>query len=614
MGRIPDHIIEQVKDAADIVDVIGKHVQLKRAGSEFKGLCPFHDEKTPSFGISPSKRAYYCFGCGSGGSVIRFLQDYHNLPFPEAIKQLATEYGIQIVEETFDPEFEKRRKLLGRLKQCNKDAANWFHRLLMRNSCAETARTYLKARGITAEVAKRWGLGFAPAGQAIVTWAEENGYSIDVMAQAGLVGYRDENNPRRGAYPRFRDRLMFPICNENGEPVAFSGRLLDSEAKAAKYLNSPETPIFDKGKLFFGMHLTKRPILKAKTAILCEGQIDLIACYEAGIQNVVAALGTGFTEMHGKILKRHVDEVILLNDADAAGYKSSLRTFTALAHAGILVRAGEMPAGEDPDSFLKKEGPEALQHLIDEAKEFHDFQIDHRSAEMDMSTVRSRVQLAREVAHTAAQFSDKAAQDALISHAATRLRLAPDEFRKLVAEALRGSSSKRRKYAVHPDTRDDAMEEKEAATEFPDRAVALLCRLALTDAEAQRYLRVNAHLAELENFPGGRLLLRIIDGAPLPDDSNAVNTFLATLPASDEQGLLLLLASKAPQAPAVESADQALSRLRIRSMETSIAAEKASLETPTISADEQREVFAKLKQLNKEILDAKNRLSDSLSS
>ena len=200
MGRIPDHIIEQVKDAADIVDVIGKHVQLKRAGSEFKGLCPFHDEKTPSFGISPSKRAYYCFGCGSGGSVIRFLQDYHNLPFPEAIKQLATEYGIQIVEETFDPEFEKTQKTSRSTETvqqgCRQLVSPPSDEKFMRGDGTDLPQG---AGELPPKSQNAGGLGFAPAGQAIVTWAEENGYSIDVMAQAGLVGYRDENNPRRGA-------------------------------------------------------------------------------------------------------------------------------------------------------------------------------------------------------------------------------------------------------------------------------------------------------------------------------------------------------------------------------------------------------------------------------
>lgn len=611
MGRIPDHIIEQIKDTADIVDVIGKHVELKRTGSEFKGLCPFHDERTPSFGVNPSKRAYYCFGCGSGGSVIRFLQDYHNLTFPEALKQLAKDYGIQLVEESHDPEADQRRKLASQLKRCNRDAANWFHRLLVNHPSAATARAYLETRAITPETAKRWGLGFAPDGQAIVEWGTDQGYPIDLMVQAGLVGYRDENNPRRGAYPRFRDRLMFPICNENGEPIAFSGRLLDSEAKTAKYINSPETPIFDKGKLFFGLHLTKRPILKAKAAIICEGQIDLIACYEAGIQNVLAVLGTGFTPAHGKILKRHADEVILLNDADAAGYKSSLRTFGALASAGVLVRAGEMPTGEDPDSFLKKNGAEALRILIKNAREFHDFQIDHRSAELDMSTVRARVQLARELAHTAAQLTDKTAQDALISHAATRLRLAPDEFRKLVAEATRNKRRGQQRHSYPHQSGGDPGAQAETPTEFPDRAVALLCRLALTDADTQRFLRANAIPTDLRNFPGGRLLLRIIEDAPDPNDPAARTEFLKALPEPDEAGLTLLLETRSPATRALDAAEQALTRLHIRSLEATIAAAKASLDAPDSSPERQGELFDHIKRLNKEILDAKFRLSDS---
>jgi DNA primase len=610
MGRIPDHIIEQIKDAADIVDVIGKHVQLKRAGSEFKGLCPFHDERTPSFGVNPSKRAYYCFGCGSGGSVIRFLQDYHNLTFPEALKQLAGEYGIQIIEESPDPQAESRRKLQAQLKRCNRDAANWFYRLLINHPCADAARAYLEKRSIPLATAKRWGLGFAPDGQAIAEWGRTRGYPPDVLVQAGLVGYRDEQNPRRGVYPRFRDRLMFPICDEQGEPVAFSGRLLDPGAKTAKYLNSPETQIFDKGKLFFGFHLTKRAIIKARCAVLCEGQIDLIACYEAGIQNVLAVLGTGFTEAHGKILKRHADEVILLNDADAAGYKSSLRTFGALARAGVLVRAGEMPAGEDPDSFLQKHGAEALNLIIENAREFHDFQIEHRSAELDMSTVRGRVQLAREVALTASQLTDKAAQDALVSHAATRLRLAPEEFRKLVSEA----DSERRKglrIGSHRSASSGSAPSSTAPTEFPDRAIAMLCRLALTHSDTQTFLRANANPDELRNFPGGRLLLRILEDAPDPADPAAIKGFLKTLSEPDEKGITLLMEARSPTAGALESAEQALIKLHIRSLESHIATAKASLDSPVITSSRQAELFESIKSHNKEIVDAKIRLSNS---
>jgi len=611
MGRIPDHIIEQVKDAADIVDVVGKHVQLKRSGSEFSGLCPFHDERTPSFGVNPSKGAFYCFGCGAGGSVVRFVMDFHNLTFPEAVKQLAKDYSVQIVEEQYDPQVEQRRKLLSQLKLCNRDAARWFHWLLMEHELGKAGRDYLRSREITKGVARRWELGFAPDGPMVLQWGEKKGYPADIMVQAGLAGYRDEDRPHLGAYPRFRDRLMFPLCNDQGEPVAFSGRLMDPDAKAAKYLNTPETPIFDKGKLFFGLHLSKRPILKAKSAIICEGQIDLIACFEAGIENVVAPLGTGFTPAHAKILKRHADEAILLNDSDPAGFKASVRAFGTLAGAGVQVRAGEMPPGEDPDSLLKKSGPEALRAIVASAKEFHDFQIDRRSAELDMTTVRDRIQLAREVARTAAQHSDKAAQDALINYASTRLRISPDEFRRLAAEEATDIRRSSRPVRGRHGPKEPKIPENEKPTTFPDRAIALLCHLVLNDPVALKYVRAQASGAALDQFPGGRLLLRILDGSPDPTDAEALEAFLQTLPSCDEKGIRLLRAQSLPQG-GVASAEQALLRLHIRSLKARIAAAKATLDDPGSSLETQREIFEQQDRLHKELLDGEKRLSDTV--
>jgi len=620
MGRIPDQIVEQVKDAADIVDVVGKHVQLKRSGSEFSGLCPFHDERTPSFGVNPSKQAYYCFGCGAGGSVLRFVMDFHNLPFPEAVQQLAGQYGIEIVEEEYDPKADAARKLRSQLLMANRDAANWFHRLLMRHPCAAGAREYLRSRQITSDVAKRWGLGYAPDGDSLSQWGASKGHAPDIMAKAGLAGFRDENRPHLGIYPRFRDRLMFPICDDNGQPVAFSGRLLDPAAKTAKYLNSPETPIFDKGRILFGLHLSKRPILKAKTAIVCEGQIDLISCFEAGVENVVAQLGTGFTSNHAKILKRHADEVILLNDSDAAGYKANVRAFGTLAGAGIQVRAGILPEGEDPDSLIRKSGADALRPILDAALEFHDFQLERRSAELDLTTVRGRVQLAKEIAATAAHHGDKATQDAVITHVSTRLRMASDEFRTLVAEADR-EIQRDRKFTRIRESKVAARDEVRAArlasrqpprpgeppvtpevievTDFSNPAIALLCRLALTKSDVQRYLRANLERVPIDQFPGGRVLRRLVEDAPDPEsEGEGREQFLSTLAAADERGLRAILESSAPQG-GVDVATQALNNLEVRFLQSELARVKAMLDDPQTPAADQAGLMAQHMELTR---------------
>src|SRR5205814_3662070 len=322
MGTIPSQNIEQIAAANDIVEVIGSYFPLKRAGANFKALCPFHQEKTPSFHVNPQRQTFDCFGCGVGGSVFRFVMDYEHLDFPAAARKLASRAGIPIVEERGagdeDRQHEARRTLL----KLHAEAANWFQENLLKKPFAEAARDYLKHRGIDRQVAKNWQLGFAlDRWDAFLKWALERGYSREQLVQSGLVKPRDEERPQNEVYDRFRGRVMFPICNDVGEVIAFSGRLLESDAQKAKYLTSPETPLFRNGNVLFGPHTTKRSLIEANCAIVCEGQLDLIALFEAGITNVVAPQGTAFTPNQARILKRFVDEVVLCVDSDDAGQR-----------------------------------------------------------------------------------------------------------------------------------------------------------------------------------------------------------------------------------------------------------------------------------------------------
>src|SRR5439155_15176354 len=292
--------IEQIAAANDIVEVIGSYFPLKRAGANFKALCPFHQEETPSFTVSPQRQTFHCFGCGVGGSVFRFVMDYEHVDFPSAVRKLAARVGITLIEErgpsgAEDRQHEARRTLL----QLQGEAAAWFHENLIRKEFAEPARKYLKERGITAEIAKRWQLGYAPdEWDAFGSWGRGQGYDARELVASGLIKTKDDDqtsnlNPR-SSYDRFRGRIMFPICNDVGEVIAFSGRLLKEEEGAAKYLNSPETPLFRKGNVLFGLHKSKRAVIEANCAIVCEGQLDLISLFEAGIMNVVAPQGTAF--------------------------------------------------------------------------------------------------------------------------------------------------------------------------------------------------------------------------------------------------------------------------------------------------------------------------------
>ncbi len=356
MGTIPSETIEQIAAANDIVEVIGSYFPLKRAGANYKALCPFHQEKTPSFTVSPGRQTFHCFGCGVGGSVFRFVMDYEHVDFPSAVRKLAARVGITVVETSRggaaeeDQQREARRLLL----KLHAEAAEWFHNNLMKAQFAAPARDYLEQRGIHGQIIKNWQLGFAPdRWDALLKWALDRGYTRPQLLQSGLVKSRDESDTRSEIYDRFRGRIMFPIHNDVGEVIAFSGRLLKDEEGAAKYLNSPETPLFRKGNVLFGLHKSKRALIEANSAIVCEGQIDLISLFEAGITNVVAPQGTAFTENQARILKRFVDEVVLCFDADAAGKKAAERSLDALLSAGLNMRVIQLPAGEDPDSLVR---------------------------------------------------------------------------------------------------------------------------------------------------------------------------------------------------------------------------------------------------------------------
>src|SRR6266403_4023820 len=324
MGTIPSETIEQIAASNDIVEVIASYFPVKRAGANFKALCPFHQEKTPSFHVSPSRQTFHCFGCGAGGSVFRFVMEYEHLDFPSAVRKLAARAGITVVEKRSasdeDRQYETRKNLL----KLHAEAAGWFHENLTKREIGEPARKYLKQRGITGEIAKRWQLGYAPdEWDAFGSWARGQGYDARELVASGLTKTKDDDqtsnlNPRT-SYDRFRGRIMFPIYNDVGEVIAFSGRILKSEAEGAKYINSPETPLFRTGNVLFGLHKTKRSLIEADCAVVCEGQLDLITLFEAGITNVVAPQGTAFTESQARTLKRFVNEVVLCFDADAAG-------------------------------------------------------------------------------------------------------------------------------------------------------------------------------------------------------------------------------------------------------------------------------------------------------
>jgi DNA primase len=542
MGTIPPETIEQIAAANDIVEVIGSYFPLKRAGANFKALCPFHQEKTPSFMVSPSRQTFHCFGCGAGGSVFRFVMDYEHADFPSAVRKLATRVGITVAEQRGAADEDRRYEARRTLLKLHADAAEWFHENLLKRDVGEPARKYLKQRGITAEIAKRWQLGYAPdEWDAFGSWARAHGYDTRDLITSGLAKTRDdaESAPgeRSSAYDRFRGRIMFPICNDVGEVIAFSGRLLKEAEGAAKYLNSPETPLFRKGSVLFGLHKTKRALIEANCAVVCEGQLDLISLFEAGITNVVAPQGTAFTENQARVLKRFVNEVVLCFDADAAGQKAAERSLDALLQNDLIVRVAEMPAGEDPDSLVRREGKEAFERRVAGARDFFEYWIERETAGVDLASLGAKMELAKSLAETVSRVRDSFMRGEISSKVSARLGVTAQDFQSLLPKHRSESSRSGDQFEAHTTG---------GTAPVPRHDIAMLCLLALRDEKAREFLRAQNWHEILGQVPDGEILACILKSELHPDDAASLNAFMVTLSPPEERLVSSWLLQKAP--------------------------------------------------------------------
>lgn len=451
---------EQIRAASDIVDVIGSYLPLKRAGANFVALCPFHKEKSPSFNVNPQRQIFHCFGCHKGGDVFTFVKEYENIDFPEAVKRLADRAKIALEYEQGAGE-QQSKHLKDTLLQIHEQIAQRWHNCLLNEAAGQVARDYLAKRGVSAEAIKLFRLGAAPdSWDDTVNWAKSKEHDLATVEKAGLIIHKAEDGGRRmedggqkpegGSpasdvrpppsdfrryYDRFRGRLMFPICDEQGRVIGFSGRVLSGDEKTAKYVNSPETPIFTKSKVFFGLDKSKRAILDAGFAVICEGQLDLIACFMGGVQNIVAPQGTAFTDQHARILKRYADEVVLCFDSDDAGQNAAVRALDHLLASGMAVRVAVMPPKDDPDTFIKANGGEAFRKLIEGAEGFFDYYLNRLCATNDAATDKGRQTILRSMAEAVHKTGNTVLVDKFAQKTALRLGVSADavrtEFRKI---------------------------------------------------------------------------------------------------------------------------------------------------------------------------------------
>lgn len=582
MGLIAEETIQRVTEANDIVEVIGSYFPLKRAGTSFRAICPFHREKSPSFHVNPARQSFHCFGCGAGGGVLRFVMDYEHVDFPTAVRRLAQRAGVPVVEEAGGGDDEIKRGQRQRLLGLHAEAAEWFHQNLLKSPDAKPARDYLKSRGIGGEIARSWQLGYAPdSWDALLTFLSSRKFTRDEIVLSGLASAKDDS-----LYSRFRGRVMFPIRNDYGEVVAFSGRILEADAKAAKYVNSPETPLFTKGKILYGLDKTKRELIDKNAAIVCEGQLDLISAYEAGVKHVIAPQGTAFTGDQARLLRRFVETVLLCFDSDKAGQQAVARSLPALLSQGLTVRVVELPDGEDPDSLIRSRGAEAFLEAVSQARDFFEHATAKAEATGELSDPAGKSRLVRRLGPPLALVQDAALREALLGRLASRLGIPQQAIRA----AMKAPTAEEA-----PADERQPVPEQIALTP----GMGILCRLAMTSHEVRLWLR-EQDCAGLD--PQG-CLLRTIAQAEFPDDSpTGLASFLSSLGGAEERALSAIDLTR-PAADPLGLAREAWAGLVAQNLSREIEGLKNRLSQPGLPAD------ARMK-IQKQILDLKILVAD----
>ncbi len=563
-GLFSSATLEQIRAASDIVDVIGSYLPLKRAGANFVALCPFHKEKTPSFNVNPHRQIFHCFGCHKGGDVFSFVKEYENLDFVEAVKRLADRAKIPL-EYAKGAGDQPTRHLKDSLLQIHEQITQRWQSCLAGEAAGQAARDYLLKRGVPPEAVKLFRLGAAPdLWDDTVNWAKSKGHDLALMEKAGLI-LRKEGGEHY--YDRFRGRLMFPICDEQGRVIGFSGRVLAGDEKTAKYVNSPETPIFTKSKVFFGLDKSKRAILDAGFAVVCEGQLDLIACYLAGVQNVVAPQGTAFTADHARILKRYVDEVVLCFDSDQAGQDAAVRSLDHLLASGLAVRVAVMPAPHDPDSFIKASGGEAFRQLIDKTEGFFDYLLNRLCTTHDTSTDKGRLSVLRGMAEAVHKTGNVVLVDTYAQKTALRLGVAPAAVR---AEFAKSQNSRFK--TQDPEPGEPAANAASGTMDRPTAAEFWLLKLLLLQDELVAWASLHLDL----NWISHPLVRRIVGQRTAAQTSEQWKNLAAFIDECETPEMRSLVTEAVAEDRKIPNPDQQMAdlllRLRNQSLDKQVAA------------------------------------------
>ena len=528
-----EEIVEEVRTRNDIVEVIGGYVRLQKKGSRYWGLCPFHNEKSPSFSVNGDMQVYHCFGCGAGGNVYTFMMNYENYSFPEAIRMLAERAGVALPQQDDSQEGRKRESRRARLLEVNKAAAKFFY-FQLRSPHGEIGYRYLKKRELTDETMRKFGLGFAGKdGANLVKYLREKGFEDDLIQEAGLASPTE----KYGLNSQFWNRVMYPIQDINNRVIGFGGRVMGEGEP--KYLNSPETPVFDKRRNLYGLNYARRA--RSNNIILCEGYMDVIAMHQAGFGQAVASLGTAFTSEQAALLRRYAQTVLLAYDSDGAGVKAAVRAIGILREAGLSGKVINMQPYKDPDEFMKALGKEAFQERIGQAENSFFFEIRILEGQFDMNDPEEKTRFHREIARKLCEFSEDVERENYLQAVADKYFISKDNLRKLVtgyaASTGLAKPVERPKSGVRP--------KKNSPEENARRAQRLLISWLLDEpvlyGKVRKYISAEDFTEELYRKAAERLFRDMENGAPNPaaiistfedgeEQSQAAALFSASLP------------------------------------------------------------------------------------
>jgi DNA primase len=602
VAKIKEEDIDGLRERANIVDIVSGYTHLKKSGGQtFKGLCPFHSEKTPSFTVDGGRGLYHCFGCGESGNIYQFIQKVEALPFPEAVEWLARKTGYEIHHEESRPGETQRRGQKARLIEANNAAANFFHRALFESDAALPARRYLEGRGFGREVAERWKLGYAPGRDLLCKHLLTRGFSDQELLQAELIR-KSERDGR--LYDSFRDRITFPTWNLNDDVVGFGARALGDQQP--KYLNSAETPVFIKSRVMYGLNRAKRTMARTNTALVVEGYTDVIALHEAGIDEAVATNGVALGETHFELLKRFAERAVLMFDADEAGKGATERGFGMHHRLGLEVLVAPLPSDQDPAEAVREHGPDLIRKVIDDAQPILEFKLEQTLAKLPLDTPEARSRAVRAAVEVLGWHPDPIARGQYVFIAAQRTGVEPEAVQRVLDERLaRGSGA------------TGGMNERERDRRFPGHVKvereALQMLLTRTRAIAPWATQITetdfTSPPRRELFREAMQAVTSADGYIRPDVSERLSPDARTLFAE-----LTMSAAATSEEDWPGRADEVFVRLQVFRLEREIKQRRNTLQdiNPLDEPDRHDELFTKLVGLEAQRRDLLRRIESGV--